>query len=267
MRSLVRDINYHNTKWTIPIPNTRSSSYTSRKLAYDNARTLRDQVISSTENEYKRLAGASGVNRSNAVKNQARAQVQAVYAELANGALVAPFDGIVALNNLEVGQIANAYQSYVTVVGNMNLQLELNVPEIYINKVTVDNEVEVTLDAFPEEPFVGIVKKIDIIDTIVDGVPVYQTIVSLKETSQNIRIGMNAKARILTKEVSNVLAVPTHYLIEKESDKAHVLILDPLTEKQTTKEVVTGFTGNDGFVEIVSGLNEGDIILRPNIKE
>ncbi len=259
--------NYNNTTWVVPVPNTRSSSYASRKSAYNNARTLRDQILTSTENEYRRLTGGTSQSRSAAVKNQARAQVQAVYAELANGAVTAPFDGIVALNNLEVGQVANAYETYITIVGNMDMQLELNVPEIYINKVTEGNEVEVTLDAFPENPFVGIVEKIDIIDTVVDGVPVYQTLVSLKEPGDKIRIGMNAKARILTKEVKDVLAVPTHYLVDREGTKASVLIIDPETQKQTSIQIETGFEGNDGYVEVVKGLALGDVIIRPNIEE
>jgi len=257
--------NYQDTTWIIPVPNTRSSSFVSRKSAYENARTLRDQILKSTENEYRRLTGGTDVSRSEALKNQARAQVQAVYAELANGTVVAPFDGIVARNYLEVGQIASGYQPYITLVGDMRMQLELNVPEIYINKIAEGDEVYVTLDAFPDEPFAGIVEKIDIIDTIIDGVPVYQTLVRLIEPSDSIRIGMNAKARILSEEIKNVLAVPKHYLTNIEKDNTKVLLFDESDGQPKEVPVVIGFEGNDGYVVILSGISEGDTLVRPEL--
>jgi len=254
--------NYGNTQWVVPVPNTRSSSYLARKTAYENALATQEQVVASAQNNLNRVNATTGnTSRTQAQLQQARAQVSAVSAQLNDGKITAPFDGIVARNNLEIGEIVSAYEALITLFGSDERELQLNVPEIYINKLETEDTVEVTLDAYPNETFTGTVNSIDIIDTIVDGVPVYQTVVTINQQDPRIRVGMNAKGRVTSDSRSDVLAIPQHYLIERDGTSKVLLRKD----NETVEVVVgVGFKGNDGMVEIISGLNENDRIVRPD---
>lgn len=253
--------NYGRTTWIVPVPNTRSSTYVTRKTAYENAIATRKQVVSAAQNELNKVrASVDDFSRSEAEVQRAQAEVTAVYAQINDGRIIAPFDGIVARNDLEVGQIVSAYDGLVTLFGSTQRELKLNVPEIYINKLEVGDTVEVTLDAYPDETFTGTVETIDIIDTIVDGVPVYETRVLIDNQDPRIRVGMNAKGTVTSDRRIDVLAIPQHYVLEQDG-KTSVLVR---TEAEVIEQPVElGFYGNDGLVEVASGLDEGDIIVRP----
>lgn len=255
--------NYGNTTWVVPVPNKRSSTYLTRKAAYENALKTRTQAITQAQNQLNRVSSSSmDISRSQAQIQQARAQVNAVYAQLNDGRIIAPFDGVIAKNTLEIGEIISAYQGVVTLFGSAERELNLNIPEIYINKIEEGDTVEVVLDAYPDEVFFGTVTDIDIIDTIVDGVPVYTTTVLMNDQDERIRVGMNAKGNISSEKREDVLAIPQHYIIE-EDGSSYVLIRGSRESQRVSVE--TGFSGNNGLIEILSGVEEGDVLVRPEI--
>lgn len=250
---------YTNTIWEVPLPNIRSESYLARKTAYENALATRERVLTLAQNSLDRLvAEESGLTRREAEENRARAQVQAVYAQLGDGRIIAPFDGVIAKNNIAIGDMVNAFTSQVVFFADNQKKLTLNVPEIYINKVSEGDTVIITLDAYTDLTFEGVVEHIDMVDTRVDGVPVYQTEVILEDDDERIRVGMNAKANIIVKEQKEVLAIPAHYLQTTSSGVNTVLVRDDT--QIIEKEVQIGIYGNDGLVEIISGLMEGETI-------
>lgn len=257
------DVQYNNTQWIIPIPNTRSSGYLTRKKAYETALATRDRLVEDARNELARATGQGddAVSRAEAERKQAAAQVQAVYSQLGDGRILAPFDGIVAKNDLELGEIVSAFTPLVTVVNSLDKELVLNVPEIYINALEVDDQVAIVLDAYPQETFSGTIQYIDIIDTLVDGVPVYQTTVSLNEDDPRIRIGMNAQASIVTNMKAGVLALPAHF-IQKDEASPYVLVGSQVQHLEK-RSVETGLLGSNGMIELISGLEEGETVFAP----
>lgn len=254
---------YANTEWIISMPNTRSSTYLARKTAYENALNTRDRIINDAKNNVDRVSSPSAENkitRTDAQRNQARAQVNAVYSQMGDGKIIAPFSGVIVKNDLEVGEIVSAFTPLVVMFENDQKKLSLNVPEIYINKIMLNDKVNITLDAYPDIRFSGVVSFIDVISTDVDGVPVYQTDITLSDTDQRIRVGMNAKARIIISKKESVIAVPSHYIMLDADGLSYVTIL---VEKETKKQIVEiGLQGNEGLVEIISGLSAGDILIK-----
>lgn len=256
---------YGNSDWVVPVPNTRSAGYNTRKRAYESAVATRDRVIADLENNIARVSGTdtqSQITRDQARRDQARAQVNAVAAQLGDGKIRAPFDGIVAQHEMEVGEIVNGFTTQVTVFADNTKKLRLNTPEIYINKIGLGDMVSIELDAYPDEIFSGTVSFIDVIDTEVDGVPVYKTDILLGGFDDRIRVGMNAKATIIAEEKKDVLAIPQHYIDTNSEGISSVMIQEqerPL--KASQKNVTLGFKGNDGFVEIIDGLVAGDVII------
>lgn len=255
--------NYGNTDWVVPIPNTRSTTYRAVKNAYDTAVATRARIEAESETSIVENAVAANASdeREAARRAQARAQVNAVAAQLGDGKIRAPYSGIVGRNDLVVGDIVSGFTPYVTMFKDEEKILELSVPEIYINRVEENNEVAISLDAYPDEEFTGTVTSIAIVDTEVDGVPVYETDVRIDTNDSRIRIGMNAKAKIVAEEVTDVIAIPKHYIQEK-SDSVFVLVeTQERPQKYEQRIITTGFTGNNGLIEVTEGLSVGDVIL------
>ncbi len=253
---------YRGTRWVVAIPNPRSATYLSRKNAYENAKSNRDTLLSELENRVKRLTSSrAGISRSKALTRQAEAQVTAIAAQLGDGKIRAPFSGVVVKNKLEVGETISALTPVITLLENTTKKLTVKVPEIYINKIEKGDEVRVVLDVYPEESFKGTITHIDMIDTEVDGVPVYETDIVLGSDDERIRIGMNAKARIVADKRTKVLAVPKHYLTKNKDKKDIVFVQNEEGDDIREQIVELGFIGNNGLVEIQSGLSEGDTII------
>jgi RND family efflux transporter MFP subunit len=255
---------YRNTRWIVPVPNTRSSGYVTRKRAYESALATRARVITEAQNNLQRSNGVdaeSNISIDQARRDQATAQVNAVSAQLGDGKIRAPFDGIIVRNDLEVGEIISAFTPEITFFGDITKKLRLNTPEIYINKIAVGDVVSVVLDAYPGEVFKGTVDFINVIDTEVNGVPVYETDIILSTDDERIRVGMNAKASVIAEKKESVIAIPNHY-ITTENGVSTVLLQKNIRPLETEiRDVEIGFKGNNGLVEIVSGLLENDIIL------
>jgi RND family efflux transporter MFP subunit len=254
--------NYRDKIFEIPVPNTRSTTYLSRKTAYENAIATRERVLSDAKNNLDKLTkkdSSSNISYSDARIQNARAQINASAIRLSDGKIRAPFSGYIVKNNLEIGETVQALSSQITMFANKKKKLILNTPEIYINKIHVGDSVSISLDAYPDITFEGEITKIDDIDTLADGVPVYQTEVMFSGEDERLRVGMNAHAEIIATEVKDVIAIPKHF-IKKDADTNIVTVVtdDGLVEKN----IEIGIVGNNGLVEVISGLNEGQSIVR-----
>ena len=137
-------------------------------------------------------------------------------------------------------------------------QIEVDIPEADIAKVKLQDPVEISLDAFPDEIFTGKVIKIDPAETIIQGVVYYKVTVGFDKTDKRIKSGMTAEVEIITKQKENVLLIPQRAVLIKNG-KEMVRVLDEGEIKEV--EVKTGIRGEEGKIEILSGLKEGDKVI------
>ena len=111
-------VGYHvdYVKWVIEIPNTKSSTYTANKNAYDLAVTTRDQVLSQLEANLGKN-GSSAANVAQAAVDSARGVYQTALANYQNTQIIAPMDGVVSFvdSHLKVGQSIPASKTVITI--------------------------------------------------------------------------------------------------------------------------------------------------------
>lgn len=189
-----------------------------------------------------------------------QADVDSYQALLGKTVLRAPISGIVTQADAKRGEIVTAGTPLVSIISDNKLQVEANVSEVNIGRVSVGNKVAVTFDAFPQEEFWGSVTYIDPAETLVDAVPTYKVTVSFSnETTERIRSGLTANLRILTASKENAIKIPI-YAVERKDGKSFVQVV---TGGNNTEErlVETGLRGKDGSIEVVSGLSEGEVVL------
>lgn len=105
-----------NTKWTINIPNTKSSVYLTNKNAYELALETRDKVLSELSKTIGTDSGDTSVAK--AAVNAARGSYEAALGAYANNIIVAPDDGTINFvdKDLKVGQSIIANKNVISII-------------------------------------------------------------------------------------------------------------------------------------------------------
>ncbi|HOU46051.1 MAG TPA: HlyD family secretion protein, partial [Candidatus Pacearchaeota archaeon] len=128
-----------------------------------------------------------------------------------------------------------------------------------IAKVAVGNEANITFDAFgSKKQFHGKIIKIDPAQTVVEGVVSYKTTFQIIDFSSEIKSGMTADIDVITAQKQNVLAIPSRIILRKQG-KTFVRIKRDGKEEEI--EVQTGIKGDNGNMEIIEGLSEGQKVI------
>lgn len=232
---------YAGTVWYLDIPNKAGASYVANFNAYTEAK--------------KRLESA---DKSDSLSAVAAAEIQKINAEIRKNTIYAPFDGRVTNIEKEVGESSSVGERVVSILGENTLEVVLQVSELDVSRITENSPIEITLDAFSGETFMGTLKTINSRDTEVEGVPVYEAFVELGADAR-IKTGMSAKGKIVFASKDDVLAIPA-YLVDNTTGVITVQVVG-VDGKAETREVTLGLRGSDSMVEIISGLAEGEKVV------
>ncbi len=192
-----------------------------------------------------------------AVVMQNEAGVAAAESQLGKMTLRSPQYGIVTKQDAKAGEIVTPGKALITVISDSDLEIESNVSEISIGKVTIGNKVEVSLDAFPGKTFEGAVSYVDPAETIVDGVVNYKVTIAFAQKYPELKSGLTTNLEIVTATKPGVLRVP-RYALTRKNDLVYAY---KKIGKNTQEVPVTlGLVGEDGYVEVLTGLTDGDTI-------
>ncbi len=254
---------YAYTDWTVSIPNKRSSTYSSYYNSYLAAKNARDIAIANAQSNIGTTSADQSVAQARV--EQAQSTVDSILSQMNKRRIVAPFAGVVSNLTLKPGQSTSSVSgtdttNTITLISESDYEVTLKAPEISVAKLAVGQSVDLRLDAYGKDVvFPGKITSINPAETIIDGVPVYETKVVLTEKDERVRSGMTANATIVTNTKTQVLAIPADMIkTDKNTSYVNVYIDDKKTEKRT---VTTGLRSSDSFVEITSGLNEGDKVV------
>ena len=130
--------------------------------------------------------------------------------------------------------------------------------EVDIRKIKKDLKVKIGFDAFPEMQIEGIVTEVANVGEKKRGsdIKVFQVLIELKETNDNVRPGMTTSNIIITNEKKNVLSIPIEAIFSKDSI-SYVYAKSGFSVIK--KQVELGDNNNDEVI-IVNGLTEKDIV-------
>lgn len=207
-----------------------------------------------TYEKEQREAQKALVRKAEALNRAARIKVSETY-------IYAPISGTIIKRNADIGEIA-IYNSTILTVAEGEMEIEADVPESDIIKVSLGQKADISFDAFPVDViFEAEIVKIEPASTIIQDVVYYKVKLKLDNIDEKVKTGMSCDVDIKTAERKNVIAIPLR-AVKTEGDKKYVEILknekNDIVEKV---EVTTGLEGDDGIVEIKSGLNGGEKVI------
>jgi HlyD family secretion protein len=175
--------------------------------------------------------------------------------------LSSPISGIIIKRSVDPGEIAVVNTTVLTVAQG-EMEIEANVPESDIIKVSLGQKADISFDAFPANvKFEAGIFKIEPASTVIQDVVYYKVKLRMDNVDEKIKPGMSCDVDVKTAEKKNAIAIPLR-AVKTERDKKYVEVLKDEKKNITEKVfVTTGLEGDDGIVEIVSGLNGGEKVI------
>ena len=226
-----------------------SATLDTAKARFDKARA----VVAS-------LNGAIGV---------AEANVRATSVAVEQTLIRAPFDGVVLTKNANVGDIITPFSSaadskgaVVNMADMATLEVEADVSETSLSKISVAQPVEIQLDAFPDLRLLGKVSRI--VPTVDRSKATVLVKVEFVEKDARVLPDMSAKVSFLSRELKAderkpVIAVQAAALVKRDG-KDVLFVID----KDVAKQVEVTVGSKIGDLVQVSGVKPGDkIVLTP----
>ncbi len=141
------------------------------------------------------------------------------------------------------------------------MAVRIKIHETYIQKVAKGQKATIVVDAFPERKLKGDVIKVAMLPDsqnrwVNPDLKVYQTTVSIDGSHTWLKPGMSAKVEILVKQLKDVVYVPVQAVTEINKKQ----FCNVLNGDVEMRGIIAG-DFNDQFIEIRSGLKEGEKVL------
>lgn len=239
------------------------------KAAKANFEKAKASLLSARASVYQDQVKAESVLQAQAALKKASATLDNAKTQMGYTTIVAPRSGVVVAKDAEEGSIVSAGRqanagsgSGVTIVELADvskMQVEVDVDETDVCKITLGQEVDVTLDAINDELFPAKVIKIAPMAEVNSNVTTVPVTVELERTDSRLKPEMNATCSFVINRKKNVLYVPVEAITETDSG-TEVTVMDK--DKQATKKVQVGLIGDD-YCEIISGLKLGETVIIP----
>ena len=264
-----------------------SDGYLTDKEVND-ARTARD-------------VGSSNLESARQLVRQQKAQLSSARHNLQEVTIEAEMAGIVTRLNVEEGEIAimgtlnNPGTVLMTIADLSTIEAEVEVDETEVVSIELGQPAKVTLDAFPDTSYSGIVTEVGNSPTLSSSVSGrqgvdFKVVITVSDTIPNVRPGLSADSEIIAARAENALAIPIQSLtVRQEKDlkgyaaKADSAAADSTAAKKDEgssevegvfvvvdgraefRRVKMGVSGKTHF-EAVSGLEEGDKVVSGNYR-
>jgi len=224
--------------------------------------SITESTFENSETQYKKALASVDV---------AKANVESAEVADENTLVRAPFDGTVLTKDADVGEIlapmaggVNSRGAVVTIADMSSLQVEADVSESNIEKVKINQDCQITLDAYPDVHYDGYVAKI--VPTADRGKATVTVKVAFKKYDSRVLPEMSAKVLFMKNNGTNAsginndkpaVVIPSSAIVTRDDQNVVFKIKDG-DAVETAITVVRNF---GSYTEIKSGLADGDQII------
>jgi len=225
-----------------------------RKLAAQNI--VSEDLLEQLLHTYQ--AAKAGCDAADAERQKVRASRAGVAAELDKVSIYAPFPGVIAEVDVEVGEwVTPSPVGIIDLINRESLYVSAPMDEIDSGRIRLGLPVRVTVDSRPDETYLG---KVTRIAPYVLDIEAQNRTVEIEvelddpEISSSLLPGTSADVEVILQTLEDAPRIPTSALFKGNQ----VLVVED--GKLVDREVEIGLRNWD-YVEIVAGLNEGEVVV------
>ena len=205
--------------------------------------------------QYATASGPAQAQTAAAI-NAAYANVKNFSVQLDNTTIRSPIDGILATQNVNIGQVISAAVSVISIVDTSVLKLKSTVPQDKLALLSVGKEMDISIDSYPGIIFKGTLTSIGPI--AINTGEVFPVEISLKNEN-GLMAGMSAHSTFINKTTGIIIPLSS---IQQTDGESYVFVIK---DNVASKRVVKTGLSNDKEIEILSGLSEGEKVAISNV--
>jgi membrane fusion protein (multidrug efflux system) len=215
----------------------------------------RSNVRRTRELANQRFVSARSLDEAESSMRVLEAKLKLAQARLGKTQIRAPFDGVLGLRQVSVGDYVEAGTDLVRIEDLSSMEVDLRLPERFLGEIDQGQLILLTLDAYPQA---SLKARLVAIDAQVDaGGRALLVRGRLESTDTKLRTGMFARARLVTGESPDAVVIPEEALVVG-ADESHVFVVEG---DRARRVVVRTGRRTAGVIEIVSGLSPGDRVI------
>ncbi|WP_428791634.1 efflux RND transporter periplasmic adaptor subunit [Vibrio splendidus] len=187
----------------------------------------------------------------------------------------APFSGSVGIRNIDVGDFINSSTAIVELEDKSKQYVDFSIPELYLHDVKVGQDLQFYSEATNDEVFHG---TISAIEPSSDSNTHNIELRAMANQAVPLEAGMYVDATLITSESDTIVAVPsvaisytlygnTVFVLDTSTKKASEHSSNdasPFYEYKVVQRTVEVGPKQGGYVGVVSGLKEGDVVVTSN---
>jgi len=229
------------------------------KQSLAQAGIARTNVQRNRELVAQNFVSQSALDQSVASLEVAEAQVALAQAQLARMRIVAPFDGVVGIRSVNLGDYVKDGADLVNIEDRSQMWVDFRLPERFVANVKPGQVVEVRLDAIAGQRFAG---RIEALDSLVDANGRSLLVrARLDNPGGVLKSGLFARTRIVFARRENALVVPEEALVPQGGKQFLVKVVDgPQGQRSQRIDARIGVR-LPGKVEVLEGLSAGDLVV------
>ncbi len=234
---------------------------------------LKNSVVQlpATKAEYERMktlyksksASKQSLDDSQSTYLALKASIVRLKATIARREIRAPFDGIVGIREVNLGQYIQAGSDVVRIENLSNMKIRFTIPQNQLAQISKGQKIKAYVDAYPNTPFVGEISAIE--PSVFDLSGLIQVQADIPNIDNKLRSGMFAEADILLPELTQQIVIPRSavtYTLYGDS----VYVIETVNEEgkaiqRVKQKSIKVIEMNNGQVLISGGVKVGDKVV------
>ncbi|MFT7108876.1 MAG: membrane fusion protein (multidrug efflux system) [Psychrobacter glaciei] len=184
-----------------------------------------------------------------------KSQAEFSNAQLEKLSIKAPFNGMIGLHDISIGEYVNAGEDLVRLVELKTLKFDFALPEVYLSKVKLGQKIKINTTAFPENTYEGAVSAIS--PALNEETRSLMVRAIIQNTSLELRPGLFANVILEVSQNDNAILVPEQALIPQGQQYFIMKVVEGKVEQVPVKIGQR----RKAQVELVSGVKADDVVI------
>lgn len=187
------------------------------------------------------------------------ADIESLKATIARREIKAPFAGVIGIRNVFLGQYLQPGTDIVRLEDTSVMRLRFTVPQRDISRISLDQEVDIFVDAYPQTSFKGSISAIEPAVSVQSGL--IQVQADIPNSDGKLRSGMFARANIILPKLENQVTLPqTAITYTLYGDNVYI-VSEENGEKRVQQHVVKVGERSESIAHILEGVKPGDVVV------